>query len=178
MARPVINSNVVFVIAPEVFRDEEYAYPREELVSAGANVLTASSRPGSCIGKLGMKAEAGLSVRSAANMRWDAVVFVGGQGASCYFEDADAHALARKVYDAGGVVAAICIAPTILGKAGLLEGVAVTSFPSEKETLEALGARWTGNTVEVSHAENAYIVTANGPDAAREFGKTLVQTLA
>ena len=37
---------VVMVIAPAVFRDEEYAEPKTVLESRGADVVTASTRPG------------------------------------------------------------------------------------------------------------------------------------
>jgi protease I len=178
MARKTINANVVFVIAQQGFRDEEYAYPREELMEAGATVITVSKQAGLCTGKLGLSATADIALRRAVNMRWDAVVFVGGPGASGYFEDPDAHELARKVARDGRVVAAICIAPTILGKAGLLDGMDVTSFPSEQGTLEGLGAKWTGNPVQVAQLGQAKVITGNGPEAARDFGKAIVDALS
>ncbi len=85
---------VVMVIAPEVFRDEEYAEPKRVLESRGAKVVTASVAPGECIGKLGLRAQAEISVDDAAGRDWDAVFFVGGAGAAVYFDDAAAHALA------------------------------------------------------------------------------------
>ena len=165
--------DVVMIIAQEVFRDEEYAEPKRILQSRGARVLTASAAPGKCIGKLGMTAEAELSVADAADRKWDGVVFVGGAGASCFFDDSDAQRLAKDTLASGEVLGAICIAPSVLAHAGLLKGVRATAFASQETDLKEHGALWTGEAVSV----DGRIVTANGPDAAREFGETLAQLL-
>ena len=102
---------VVMVIAPRVFRDEEYAVPKRILEARGAHVVTASVTPGECIGKLGMVAAAEMSVTEATHSVWDAVIFVGGAGASVFFDDPAAHALAQAAVDGGRLLTAICVAP-------------------------------------------------------------------
>jgi len=161
--------DVVFVIAPQTFRDEEYLEPKRVLESRGARTSTASVTPGECIGKLGTHAYADISVTEAGNRDWDAVVFVGGAGASVYFDDPAAHALARRAAAGPGVLAAICIAPSTLAHAGLLGGVRATAFPSQVDDLRAHGATWTGEPVTV----DGRIVTANGPEAASAFGEAI-----
>ncbi len=121
--------SALLVIAQEVFRDEEYAEPKRILESRGAKVTTASVAAGRCVGKLGMHATADISVAESVGKPWDAVAFVGGAGASVFFDDADAHALARGVLDSGGIVSAICIAPSVLAHAGLLEGMQCYGVP-------------------------------------------------
>lgn len=161
------------VIAPEVFRDEEYAHPKAVLEGLGASVTTASVQPGICRGKLGMMAEATVSVADATASEYDAVVFVGGGGAQVFFDDPAAHALARSAHEGGKVVAAICIAPSVLAHAGLIRGIRATAFPSQREDLIAHGANWTGAAVEVDGS----IITANGPDAATDFGRAIADAL-
>lgn len=161
------------VIAPEVFRDEEYAHPKAVLEGLGASVTTASVQPGICRGKLGMTAEATVSVAEAKASEYDAVIFVGGGGAQVFFDDPAAHALARSAHEGGKVVAAICIAPSVLAHAGLMQGMRATAFPSQREDLVAHGAIWTGAAVEVDGA----IITANGPDAATDFGRAIADAL-
>jgi protease I len=161
--------DVVMVIAPGVFRDEEYAEPKRVLESRGATVVTASVAPGECIGKLGLRVQATISVVDAAEREWDAVIFVGGAGAAVYFDDEAAHALARRAAAGSGVLSAICIAPSTLARAGLLSGVRATAFPSQQDDLVAHGAEWTGEAVTV----DGRIVTGNGPEAASEFGQTI-----
>jgi protease I len=159
-------AKVLMVIAPEVFRDEEYAHPKAVLEARGATVTTASTVPGVCHGKLGMTAEATLGIADASAADYDAIVFVGGGGAQVFFDDPHAHALARSSVEQGRVLAAICIAPSILARAGLLDGMRVTAFPSQHDDVVAHGGHWTGAPVEIDGA----IITADGPDSAQAFG--------
>jgi protease I len=165
--------HVLMVIAPEVFRDEEYAHPVEVLGGRGVTVTTASTRPGPCHGKLGMTATADIALADAEAASYDAVVFMGGGGAQVFFDDPVAHALARDAFALGRVVAAICIAPSVLARAGLLDGVPATAFASQRDDLIAHGAQWTGVPVQV----HGRIVTANGPEAARDFGTAIADLL-
>jgi protease I len=165
--------SALMVIAPSVFRDEEYAEPKAVLEAHGAKVTTASVAPGECLGKLGMRATATVSVAEAARSDWDAVLFVGGGGAQVFFDDPQAHELARHQVERGKVLAAICIAPSTLARAGLLDGVQATAFPDRKSDLVAHGAVWTGEPVTV----DGLIVTGNGPEAAEQFGESVARAL-
>ena len=62
---------------------------------------------------------------------FDAVIFVGGGGSEVYFDDPKAHNIARKAFKAKKLVCAICIAPSILAKAGLLEGRKATVWEGD-----------------------------------------------
>jgi len=166
-------ADVVMVIAATGFRDEEYAVPKAVLEDAGVHVETASSRTGGCVGRFGLQAEATLDVNMAAGRDWDAVIFVGGPGADAFFEDPVAHALARRVHTAGGVLAAICIAPATLAHAGLLDGVRATAFPTVTDDLVTRGARWS----DAPLVTDGRIVTGNGPEIAREFGIAITDAL-
>ena len=164
----------LFVIAPTTFRDEEYLEPRRILRDAGIEVVTASVAPGRCVGRFGAEATAEVAVKDVDGADYDAVVFVGGGGASVYFDDPEAQRVAREANAAGRLVAAICIAPSTLARAGLLKGVRATAFPSQRDDLVAHGALWTGADVET----DGLIVTASGPEAATAFGRRLVELLA
>jgi protease I len=104
---------------------------------------------------------------------FDAIVFVGGAGASVFFDDLDAHRLAKTMHAQGKVVAAICVAPSILARAGLLSRKNATAFASQRDDLVAHGAVWTGANVQVDGS----IVTANGPAAAQDFGLAIADLL-
>lgn len=162
-------SQVLMIVAPTMFRDEEYAHPKEVFESRGAVVTTASTRPGPAMGRFGLRTTADLAVADADPAIFDAVVFVGGAGAEVFFDDRDAHELAKRAHDLGKVVAAICIAPSILAHAGLLAGRRATAFPDREADLTSHGAIWTGDRVTT----DAPFVTANGPDAAYEFGEAV-----
>lgn len=165
--------SALLVIAPEMFRDEEYAEPLRVLSERGAQVTTASTRVGTATGRFGLEAEATTTHVEAADQQWDAVAFIGGAGASVFFDDPTAHKLAYEAAKGGAVVAAICIAPSILARAGLLDGRRATAFDSRAEDLVEHGAVWTGDSVTV----DGRIITGNGPEAATEFGNAIADML-
>ena len=64
-------------------------------------------------------------------------------------------------------IGAICAAPSIIGRLGLLSGKKATCFPGFEQFLE--GAMFTGDLVNI----DGDIVTARGAGAAIEFGLAL-----
>lgn len=168
-----MGKTVALVIAERTFRDEEYQIPKQILEKSGHRVLTVSTSLNEAVGKLGMKVKPDILLKEIINREIDALIFVGGGGSSQYFEDRSAHQLARKVNEQGKIVGAICIAPVILAKAGLLKGKRATVFPDGVKELEKHGAVYTGALVEV----DGKIITGSGPEAAEAFGNKLVSLL-
>lgn len=161
------------IIAPENFRDEELMEPKEVFENEGAKVVIASKGVDSAKGMLGAVVTVDKDINEVEVEEYDAVVFVGGSGSSIYFEDEIAQKIATEAYEKEKIVAAICIAPSILANAGLLEDKSATSFESQKENLIENDADYTGNGVEA----DGRIITANGPDSALEFGEKIIEAL-
>src|SRR3990167_4322080 len=164
---------ILMIVAQRDFRDEEFEEPKEVFQENGFKVITASERKGEALGKLGLKIWASTSLDEVSPRDYEAIVFVGGAGSSDYFHHGEALNLAREAFEAGKIIGAICIAPSILANAGILQGKRATSFSSQRENLEARGAIYTGIAVET----DGKIVTANGPLAANAFGERIVELL-
>jgi len=90
-----------------------------------------------------------------------------------YFNSGVALDIARETADKGKILAAICIAPSVLANAGVLNGVRVTGFPSEQARLRRAGAIYTGAPVE----RDGLIITGRGPEAARLFGGAVADAI-
>ncbi len=170
----VEGKKVLMIIAPKNFRDEELLEPKGVLTQAGAVVEVASTSLDTAVGMLGAEVGVDLLVDSVRVADYDAVVFVGGMGASQYWESTKAHSIAQEASQTGKVLGAICIAPVTLANAGLLREKKATVWASEKERIEAKGAKYTGSSVQV----DGRIITADGPKAAREFGQTILKALS
>lgn len=166
-------ASILFVIAPKNFRDEELLEPLHAVEGSGRPVLVASTRSGACVGVGGTSVEAQLALAEVDPMQLDGIVFVGGPGARVLFDDPEAHRLARELFDAGKLVGAICIAPVILARAGLLRGRRATVFESETSALQEAGAR----VEPLGVVTDGTLITARGPREARDFGKALVKAL-
>lgn len=170
---PPVWKNVLMIVAPVNYRDEELNEPREIFNKAGCKVTIASKGVNSAKGMMGGSTPVAIDISEVNVKEYDAVVFVGGSGASVYFKDRTALNIAKEAVSAGKVVGAICIAPSILANAGVLSGKNATSFPSEADNLRAKGANYTGDSVTVDSG----IITGKGPEAAKEFANRIVEAL-
>jgi len=162
------------IIAPDKFRDEEFLEPKKVFEDNNLKVTVASKGVKQAKGKLGAIAEVDKDISEINTKDYDAIAFIGGAGASVYFEDDTALSLAKEAYDQGKITAAICIAPSILANAGILNGKKATAFQSEENNLVEKGADYTGQPV----TQDGNIITANGPAAATSFGVTIAKALA
>lgn len=169
--------NVVLIIAQKNFRDDELETPKNALEAAGHNIFVASKTTSIATGKLGSQVKPDLSISNVLKNidSYDAVVFIGGPGCAVYINDEDAISIAQNAFAKNKVVAAICLAPAILAKAGVLKAKKATicGDPDSVQLLKQSGAIYTGSSVAV----DGKIITGNGPDAAKEFGKKIVEAL-
>ncbi len=115
------GEKVLMIIAPENFRDEELLHTREEQERAGTKVTLASTKT-AAKGLLGARVTPDIKLDQVSLDDYDAVVFVGGPGASIYFDDKRALSISSEALGKGKKICAICIAPTILANAGVLKG--------------------------------------------------------
>jgi len=168
-----IMKKVVMIISKNNFRDEEYFQPKQILTKAKVEVVTASSSTGTAKGMLGATQNVDITIDEIDAKNYDAVIFVGGNGASEYFDNLQAHKIARDTISGKKFLGAICIAPVTLAKAGVLKNKKATVFLSEIDEIKKYGGNYTGKNVEV----DGKIVTAAGPKAAKQFGEKILELL-
>ncbi|MBI5079335.1 DJ-1/PfpI family protein [Candidatus Wolfebacteria bacterium] len=173
-------ANVLFVIAKKDFRDIEYFAPKAILEEAGHNVkIVSNGNAGEiAVGADGGKAEIDMNIKDAKAGDFDAVVFVGGPGALENLDNEQSYSLAKEAIAEKKLLAAICIAPVILAKAGVLKNRKATVWvsPSDKSGIEILknqGAVY----VDKYLVQDNDIITADGPKSAEEFGEKLLTFL-
>lgn len=161
----------LIILSQQGFQNHEYEGTRKGLVDAGFNIVIGSKKKGECTGKFGGRVEATIALKDVKVADYDRIAFIGGPGAAAYASDHEALKIANDTVRANLPLGAICIAPTILAKAHVLEGKKATTWDDGNGTqaglLEHMGAIYTGDTVTV----DGLIVTGNGPEAAEEFGR-------
>jgi len=169
-------ARIVMVVAPSDFTDQEYAEPRTVFDKAGAAVVVASTRRGTAVGHDGMRVRVDVATGDLKTGQFDAIVVVGGMGAlSSLMNDAPLLALLRAASSSGKVVSAICVAPAVLARAGVLRDLAATCYPDAKviAALKMNGAEYSRGSVITS----GRVVTASGPQAAKEFALRVLEAL-
>lgn len=166
-------ARILSIVAPEQFQHIEYLESKRALEEAGHRVFMASVvlKP---TDKMGQTHRADLLVSDVNPNDYDAVLFVGGPGVYAYFDDPVILGMARSFFEAGKLTTAICAAPTILARAGLLNGKTATCFPSESKEIEKGGGIYSRNHVE----EDGLLITGDGPASSHAFGKKIAEALS
>jgi len=105
---------------------------------------------------------------------FDAVILPGGMPGSTNLRDSGVVVdIVKAMYEHGKIVAAICAAPIVLAKAGIMKGVTCTAYPMDltKEALKE--ANLTGTLIE----RDDTIITGKGPGAAFAFAFEIAKVL-
>jgi len=174
---PLAGARVLMVIAQKDFQDDELAKPKAVLEQAGAAVTVASTKTGECRGMNGARVTAELALGDVKAEDYAVVIFVGGSGSEALLANPAAHALARRAVAANRVVGAICLAPAILAKAGVLKGKSATVWDDEFHTYSKILKDGGASHLPRAVVTDGRIVTANGPQAAQAFGEAILAVL-
>ena len=172
------EKKIALIIAFRNFNDEEYLIPKQALETAGFEIVIASSNLGEAIGSYGAEAKIDILMKDLKVKDFAAIVFIGGSGSSKYFEDPNAHRIALEAVLEGKLLAAICIAPVILARAGVLKNKKATVWSSnmDKSFIEILRKEKADYIAEPVTTDGK-IITASGPAAAKAFAMTVIEKL-
>ncbi len=173
-----MSKKIAIIIAFKDFRDEEYFIPKNIFLEKGIEVKTVSSKKGKALGSYGGVIDVDLCLEKLNVSDFDGIVFVGGSGAEKYLNDDKCHQIAQETISQGKVLAAICIAPAILARSGVLKDKKATVWQSNMDKslvkiLKEEGADYQEKPVII----DGNIVTADGPQSARKFAEMIVRVL-
>lgn len=115
------------------------------------------------------------TLAQAITGNYDLVVLPGGQpGTDNLLRDERIIQLVQEMQSQGRYVAAICAAPMVLGKAGVLQGKSATSYPGCLDKMRLPGVNYLEDAVVV----DGKVITSKGPGTAMDFALQLVEILA
>jgi len=166
-------SKVLVIIAPQNFRDEEFQESFDACKKANFDVTVASVTNDTCVGMFGAKVTPDRSVDEVEAGQFDAVIVIGGAGTPVLKKYPKVLQIIQKAAEQNKVLAAICLGPIVLAKAGILEGKKATVFSSGISEIKDGGAEYVPEPVVV----DGNLITADGPNAAARFGDAVVKAL-
>jgi deglycase len=170
----LLTSNVVIIVPHRQFNDDEFSIVNARLESEGCRIKIAAASLQAAVGSNGALLKPQLLLSDVQTSKFHAAIFVGGKGSRDYWDHPRAHNLVRNFDTNGKLLAAICIAPVIFSKSGILKGREGACHPSVKKDFEAGGAIFRSDPVVVS----SRIVTAPGPDEATVFVERIIDLLS
>jgi 4-methyl-5(b-hydroxyethyl)-thiazole monophosphate biosynthesis len=163
----------VLVPLAEGFEEIEAVAVVDVLRRAGIQVRMAGLTPGPVRGSHGIAIETDLELDQVDPDELAMIVLPGGQpGTDRLCADERVLALVRRLESSGRTVAAICAAPMVLARAGVLEGREATSHPSVRARL---GPARVLDAPRVLRSER--VLTSQGPGTALEFALEIVREL-
>ena len=164
----------VLVPLAEGFEEIEAVTVIDLLRRAGIEVVTAGLRPGLVTGSHGIAVTPDTDLDAALAQSFDMVALPGGMpGAANLAADARLLALLCQMATSGRITAAICAAPGVLAKAGLLAGKRATSYPGFLSAENAPGVILSEDPV----VEDGRVITSRGPGTAMDFALALIERL-
>ena len=165
---------MVYILLAPGFEEAEALVPADLLRRAGVEAALAALEGELVPGGHGITVKADLALDQVDLDRAEMIVLPGGGvgvknlGADPRVEELVREAVRRDIW-----VAAICAAPTLLGRWGLLEGKRAICYPSMEGQLS--GARVQPSPGVVADGK---IITGRAAGSAFEFGLSLIEALA
>lgn len=172
-----MQNKVLLIVAQKGFQSKEYFDTREVLQGEGIHVVTTAPLREMAYSHMGDEVMPNLALSDVRVVDYDGVFAIGGPGALEYLDTNETARIFVEAHQTENYpYGAICIAPRILAKAGVLKNVRATGWNGDGEIQDVFG------TYGVILAEepvvvDGVVVTANGPAAARDFGKKIIEVL-
>jgi protein deglycase len=164
----------VLVPLAEGFEEIEAVTVIDLLRRAGIEVVVAGLASGPVTGSHGITLEPDASLEDVLDESFDMVALPGGMpGAKHLAEDSRLRDLLRRMTHEDRYTAAICAAPGVLAKAGLLAGKRATSFPGFLTPEIAPQTCIVEDPVVV----DGKVITSRGAGTAMDFALALIQRL-
>ena len=166
---------MIYVFLAEGFEECEALVTVDILKRAGYDIKTvAVGEENTVVGAHGIPVVADMNeCEIDSSVMLSAVVLPGGMPGTLNLDKSETvHATLRRTAKHGGLVCAICAAPSILGRAGYLEGKRATCFPGFESELN--GALFTDARVEV----DGNIITSKAMGCASEFALAIIEKLS
>ena len=139
---------------------------------AEMDVVTAGLGEREVEGDHGLKIETDLLLKDVDINELDAIVLPGGMPGAENLQNNDKLLwLISELDQRDGLVAAICAAPIVLDKAGVIEGKNATSYPGFARRMPSC------NYTEERVVRDENVITGRGPGVAMEFALEVVRYL-
>jgi protease I len=162
-------TKVLLVVPPYDYNDRQLVIISNVLTQQKVDFIAVNSTGQSSKGQYGTMLTPQTNFYQVSSKDFDAVIFIGGNGAVAYEHNRRALQLAKEFFEAGKVVGAIGLSPSILVYADILKGKRATGRPTERDIINST-ALYTGAPIEI----DGKIITAISTAVATEFARAVI----
>jgi protease I len=174
-----LKGKTVAILTENGFEEVELTSPKKALEEAGATVHIISPQKEKVKGwnhdHWSIELPVDKNISNARINDYDALILPGGVlNPDQLRQNKEAVEFAKDFLETGKPIAAICHGPQLLIETGLLEGRALTSYPSVQTDLKNAGANWHDKEVIVDNG----LVTSRSPKDLEAFNKKMIEEIA
>lgn len=164
---------MVYVFLAEGFEEIEALGTLDLIRRAGIEALSVSITDNKCVtGSHGISVKADITITECEEKDPLMVILPGGMpGSENLYNCEKVKEYVKSNFEGGRNIAAICAAPMVFGRMGLLGGYRVTCYPGFEKYLE--GAEYTAASIECDRN----VITGNGPGAFYRFAYEIIKKL-
>ena len=164
---------MVYMFLANGFEEIEALYTLDVLRRAGVDIETVGVPSKTAAGSHGIPVVCDITADQLPfNSDFDMIILPGGMPGSANLDSDGSVEKYIKLADEGGkFICAICAAPYILGKRGLLKGKRATCFPSFEKYLEG------ATVVDAGVVRDGNIITGRAMGSAHEFALAILEAL-
>jgi protease I len=173
-----MNNKIAIIIAFKDFRDEEYFNTNDILEKNGFKTKTFSNEKGIAIGRFGGEAMVNDLIENINIDEFNAIIFIGGSGAKQFLDNEASYDVIKKSFNKNIIIGAICIAPIILAKAGILKNKKATVWSSnmDKSAIKIIEENG-GLYEEKKVVSDKNIITGQNHEASELFALKIIEAL-
>lgn len=165
------------VVASQGYQPTEYGLPKEILSNNGIKVITISDQPTIAIAKDNSTTDVDITLSQVIALDFDGIFLIGGPGALEHLNTPKMHEILQQMEVLNKPYGAICISPRILAEANVLNYKKATGWDEDLK-LDSIfkkhNVKYEKNKPVVIDGN---VITATGPDAAEEFGLSILRLL-
>ncbi len=167
------KNNILMLLAANKFDETEFLTVKKFIDKSHFNLFITSDANSLCTGNSGLKIKADVSFFNIHTGNFISLIIIGGQGIRNYWNNQLLHKIINNFHKEQKLIAAICSAPVLLARSGVLTGKKATCFPTDKNELEKENVIYVNQPVVTDNN----LITAQGPNAAPQFIETVLNRL-
>lgn len=163
---------MIYMFLADGFEEVEALAPLDILRRANADILTVGVTGEYIKGAHDIIVKADISLSDVDCEKIDALILPGGLGGTNNMDNSpEVKKLVQYAADNKKLVCAICAAPSILGKMGLLDGKEATCYPGFEDSFKG------GKYIKKSVVKCENFITSDGMGSAYKFGFEITAAL-
>jgi 4-methyl-5(b-hydroxyethyl)-thiazole monophosphate biosynthesis len=166
-------SKIAYIILADGFEETEAMGTWDTLRRGGVDASFVSINDTTAVeGAHGLHFTADYTLADIADRPADAIAMPGGAtGAENLYQSRGVQDLIHRQLDEGRYVGAMCAAPSVLGRMGLLKGKRATIFPGWEKYIEG------AEVIDAEAVVDGQIITARGPRYCFAYGIAILAQL-